>query len=200
MLKPEILVEIVPGFDKADEYAPLIEAAMERFSINTTLRSSMFLAQVAHESGGFRRFVENLNYSARGLQQTWPSHFPMAVAEKYARQPERIANRAYALRMGNGDEASGDGWKYRGQGAIQITGRESITKCLRFLGLDASQPEVLQQPEYAFLSAGWFWETRGLNPVADSGDFKRVTKLINGGLIGLTERVQLWERAKKALA
>ena len=132
-------------------------------------RVAAFLAQIAHESQELNRLVENLNYSAAALMSTWPKRFPtLADAEPYARQPERIANRAYANRLGNGAEQSGDGWRYRGRGIIQVTGRGNYHEIGAALALPLDvQPELLEQPANAALSASWFWKSHLLNPLAD---------------------------------
>ncbi|HHG5650489.1 TPA: glycoside hydrolase family 19 protein, partial [Pseudomonas aeruginosa] len=150
---------------------------------------------------------ENLNYSAQGLAATWPSRYrsadgkPNALALNLARHPQAIANNTYALRNGNGDEASGDGWRYRGRGLLQITGRSNYRAAGAGLGqpLEA-EPELLEQPEWAALSAAWWWSTRGLNELADQGEFATITRRINGGLNGQAERLALWERAKAVLS
>lgn len=178
-----------------------------RFSLTTPTRQSAFLAQAAHESAGFTRLTENLNYSATGLAATWPGRFrgadgqPNALARGLHRRPEAIANVVYANRMGNGPEASGDGWRYRGRGLLQITGRAQYQRCGAALGLPlVEQPDLLAQPEPAVLSAAWFWQVNGLNELADAGDFEAITRRINGGLNGLAERRALWAKFREALA
>ncbi|MGY2160982.1 glycoside hydrolase family 19 protein, partial [Pseudomonas tolaasii] len=157
------------------------------------------IAQVGHESGQLTRLVENLNYSADGLMKTWPSRFDLPRATAAARKPEQIANIAYGGRMGNA--APGDGWKYRGRGLIQVTGKSNYTACGDALGLDlASSPERLEQPQYAALSAAWYWATNGLNTLADGGDLKGITQRINGGQTGAADRADLYARALKVLA
>jgi putative chitinase len=180
---------------------------LRRFSLTTPTRQSAFLAQTAHESAGFTRLTENLNYSATGLATTWPGRFrgadgqPNALARALHRRPEAIANVVYANRMGNGPEASGDGWRYRGRGLLQITGRAQYQRCGAALGLPlVEQPDLLAQPEPAVLSAAWFWQVNGLNELADAGDFEAITRRINGGLNGLAERRALWAKFREALA
>lgn len=198
MISHDALNLIVPG---AGAWAPAISAAAERFAISTPERLAAFIAQTAHESGNFKRLVENLNYSAEGLQKTWPSRFDASTATAYARQPEKIANKVYAGRLGNGDEASGDGWRFRGRGLIQITGRENYHKCGTALGLPLLiRPQLLEEKEAAALSAAWFWATHGCNEIADRGDFTALTKRINGGTHGLQDRRRIWSRAKAVLA
>jgi len=180
---------------------PHVLEAAERFAFGSPARLAMWIAQCGHESGGFKRLVENLNYSADALRKTWAQRFPTdEVAQRYARQPERIANYVYADRIGNGSEASGDGWKYRGRGLIQITGRENYRACGAALGVDLeAEPDLLASDRWAALSAGWFWDVKKLGPPADAGNLELVTRRINGGLKGLEDRRERWERAKRAL-
>lgn len=186
---------------RAAYWAEDLNAAMARFAINTPTRQAAFLAQVSHESAQLTRIVENLNYSAAGLLGTFPQHFSEAEAIALQRQPVAIANRAYAGRIGNGDEASGDGWEYRGRGLIQITGRANYQACGAALGLDlVSEPEQLLQRDTAALSAAWFWQAHGCNELADLGNFKGITRRINGGDHGAAERLALFQRARVALA
>jgi putative chitinase len=166
---------------------------IEQFKIATPLRLAHFLAQCKHESWTFKATRENLNYRPDALKKVFGKYFPGDLATKYAWQPERIANRVYANRLGNGDEASGDGWKYRGGGYIQITGR------VNYAGFDASVVDnIIDRPElvatkYPLLSAAWFWDTRKLNGIADRGgtdtEVTQVTKRVNGGTNGLADRI-----------
>lgn len=193
---------IVPtlSVSKVSEYIPALNGAMQEFSINTPLRQCAFIAQTAHESAGYSAFVENLNYSAKALVATWPSRFTAETAAAYARKPEKIANRAYANRLGNGNESSGDGWRYRGRGVIQITGRSNYQACGTALGLDLlTLPELLEGIPAAFRSAAWFWNSKSLNTLADAGDFVGITKRINGGTNGLEDRLAYYGKAKTAL-
>lgn len=153
-------------------------------------RVAGFLAQIAHESGGFNAVIENLNYSKDGLRKIFPKYFPTdELAAQYARQPQRIANRVYANRMKNGDEASGDGWKFRGRGLIQLTGRDNYTRFAEALDMDIdSTIAYLETPNGAVASAGWFWDNNRLNQFCDRDDFITLTKRINGGTIGLVDR------------
>lgn len=177
-----------------------LDAAMEKFAINTAQRQAMFLAQCSHESAGFRRTSENLNYSAEGLCRVWSKHFDAATAAKYAHKPEAIANHAYAGRNGNEDEASGDGWRYRGRGYIQLTGRANYRQLETALGEDIIEnPDVVAEPRVAAMSAAWFWSYHGLNKLADAGDVAGCTHKINGGLLGLDERKKLYEQALEVL-
>ncbi len=177
-----------------------LNTAMQEFSINTPLRQAAFIAQTAHESIGYTATKENLNYSAAALTATWPTRFQPEVAAMYARQPEKIANRAYGGRLGNGDEASGDGWRYRGRGIIQITGKSNYRECGAGLGLNlVATPELLEEQSNAFRSGAWFWDSRTLSPLADVGDFLAITKKINGGTNGLADRERYYALAKVAL-
>jgi putative chitinase len=166
---------------------PLLET-FEKYDINTPKRQACFIGQAMHESGGFKHMVENLNYSAKGLMATWPSRFPdMDTAEKYERNPEKIANKVYSGRMGNTED--GDGWKYRGRGIFQLTGKENYKNCSDGIGVDLiANPELLQEPKCAALSAGWYYNKRNLNQYADIMDIETMTKRINGGTIGLEDR------------
>ena len=165
-----------------------LNATFQKYNISTSARQAFFIGQCAHESNNFKTLEENLHYSVNGLMRTWPSRFPtLDVATKYANNPEAIANKVYAGRMGNIEE--GDGWRYHGRGLIQLTGRENYANCGFGLGVDLlSNPDWLLDPKYAALSAGWFWGKRGLNSLADAQDFETITKRINGGLIGLDDR------------
>lgn len=167
----------------------------EEFQITSRLRRAHFLAQVAHESGNFKHIEENLNYSATGLMATFSKYFPdMSGALTYQRHPSAIASRVYANRMGNGDESSRDGWKYRGRGYIQLTGKNNYRKFSEYSKIDVvTNPDLLATPELAMRSAGWFWKTNGLNEIADQGTqdeiVKRITKIINGSYNGLEDRL-----------
>lgn len=172
-----------------------IPEVMQKFGVNTPLRLAHFLAQCGHESGGFRLTQENLNYSAKGLMGIFKKYFPTeAIANAYARKPEKIANKVYASRMGNGPEASGEGFKFRGRGFIQLTGKQNYT------AFDATVPEsIVDNPDlvaskYPLASAAWFWNKNGLNAIADQGATTEVvtkcTKRVNGGTIGLADRIK----------
>jgi len=179
----------------ADKWCVSLRYTCSNFDINTPERVAGFLAQVGHESGGFRFTVENLNYRAEALTRIWSSRFPMGVAASYAMQPERIANRAYADRMGNGDETSGDGWKYRGRGLIQLTGKNNYAAFSLAADNEALlKPDLVAEPELAALSAGWFWAENGLNELADDKDIVGMTKRINGGINGLDDRQMRYSR------
>lgn len=169
---------------------PHVNASFGPAQIEAPIRAAMYLAQVAHETAGFSRLEENLNYSAEALCRTWPHRFPtMDVAELFAHNPEKLANETYALRMGNGDRESGEGWKYRGRGGPMLTGRDAYKACEASTGIPLlEQPDLAARPEYAFRVAAWFWMSHHLAELADNGDVRAVTLRWNGGLIGLSER------------
>lgn len=186
-----------------DYLGPLIEA-MDEAQINTPARISAFLAQLGHESADFKFMAENLNYSAESLLKVFPKYFNAQTAAQYARQPERIANRVYASRMGNGPETSGDGWRYRGRGPIQLTGKENyraFTDAVgRKYGVDfVANPDLVAQPRWGFKAAAWYWTTRNLNALADAGNFDQITYRINGGYKGKEDRDARYATAKAAL-
>lgn len=190
-MTPEQIQTVAPKCS-AEWAAALVEAALER-EITTPAREAPWIAQLAHESSGFTRFEENLNYSATRLQEIWPRRFPtQSLALLYARDPEKIANRVYGNRLGNGPEASGDGWRFRGRGPIQITGRENYRRAGQAIGvvLEAA-PELAATPTVGARIAAWYWQSRGCNELADRGEYVAITKAINGGLVGLRDR-ELW--------
>jgi putative chitinase len=165
-----------------------LENTFAKYDISTPQRQAAFIGQCAHESANFKTLQENLNYSAEGLMKTWPSRFPTKeIADQYARQPIKIAGKVYNGRMGNTSEEEAQ--KYLGRGLIQLTGKENYEHCGAAIGVDIiGNPDLLTEPEYAALSAGWFWNKKGLNALADAGDFETMTKRINGGLHGLDDR------------
>ena len=165
-----------------------LEETFSKYEINTPQRQASFIGQCAHESGNFKTLQENLNYSAEGLMKTWPSRFPTKeVADQYARQPAKIAGKVYNGRLGNTSEE--EAAKFLGRGLIQLTGKENYANCGLGIGVDLlSDPTLLLDPRYACLSAGWFWNKKGLNSLADAQDIETMTKRINGGLIGLDDR------------
>jgi len=168
-----------------------IPDVMQKFGIDTPVELAHFLAQCGHESGGFRVVNENLNYSAKGLQGIFKKYFPTAVlAEQYQRKPEKIANRVYASRMGNGDEASGEGFKFRGRGYIQLTGKQNYTAFGKAIGVDIAANPDLVATKYPLLSAAWFFSKNCLSKCKDASDASvlAVTKCVNGGTIGLADR------------
>lgn len=179
--------------------APL-EETFVKYDISTPVRQAAFIGQCAHESGNFKILQENLNYSAEGLMKTWPSRFPTKeVADQYARQPAKIAGKVYNGRMGNTSEE--EAAKYLGRGLIQLTGKENYANCGSGIGVDLlSNPALLLDPRYAALSAGWFWNKKGLNALADAGDAVTITKRINGGALGLDDRLAKTDKALRVLA
>lgn len=198
--------------DVAERWLPHVQAAMERFEINTKNQVAAWLAQTAHESAGYTALVENLNYSADTMAVVWPTRFAEMgpdkkpkknekgknVPNKFAlalhRKPEMIANAVYSNRMGNGNIESGEGWKFRGRGLKQLTGKFNHQKCSEGLGVDlVANPDMLLEPKYAAASAAWFWSVNKCGPLADSGDFVGLTKKINGGTIGLEDRTKRYK-------
>lgn len=188
-----------------------IAAAMDEFQIDSAARQAAFLAQIVHESDGLGRVVENLSYSAPRLVAVWPHHFYLPPDEpngrhdaaQYEHRPEPLANLIYAHRLGNGPETSGDGWRFRGRGLVQLTGRRLYTEAGEALQLDlVNQPDLLQEPEQAARAAGWYWQHISGNALADEGTqdaFERLTVAINGDLIGEDRRFALWKRAGSLL-
>jgi len=177
---------------------PLLDTFI-KYNISTTQRQASFIGQCQHESNNFRTLEENLHYSADGLMRTWPSRFPSRdVAEQFANNPEKIANKVYAGRMGNTED--GDGWAYHGRGLIQLTGRDNYTAAAQSLGYSyIDNPELLLQPKHAVLTAGWFWNKKGLNELADAQEYGQMTKRINGGTLGLDDRIAKITKAKQIL-
>jgi putative chitinase len=204
------------------QYLAPLNATMRRYKIDTYPRITAFLAQIAHESGDFTCVTEGLNYSAYGLASTWPNRYavadgkggylkvvvdgksrnkPNALALQLERKPEAIANTAYASRFGNGPEASGDGWRYRGAGLKQLTFKANHEEFGSAIGLELAQvPDYLRSPEGAARSAGWYWFTRGLNGLADVGAFTKITEKINGGQLGAAQRAAYLERAQRVMS
>lgn len=184
--------------DAAAKWVDAINDCFNKFNINTPLRQCHFLAQVAHESGKFSLLSENFSYSAAGLLKMFSKYFNAAQATAYAKHAAKIANRVYANRYGNGSEASGDGYKYRGRGLIGITFKNNYEAFGKFIGEDvAANPDLLLQPKYAVLAAGWYWNSRNINALADKDDVVAVTKAINGGINGLDSRKAFLAQCKK---
>lgn len=203
-------------------YCKPLNDAMAEFQINTNQRAAMFLAQIDHESGDLAKMEENLNYSADGLANTWRTRYavknadgsypkipvngnmryvPNDLAKRLARNPQAIANNCYADRMGNGNEASGDGWRYRGRGPIMNTGKEAYAKLAKALGIPlVEKPELLGQAPACFRAAAYYWKTSGFNEMADQTLFTKISQAINGGNLGLEDRKKLWVIARNALA
>lgn len=195
------LREVIPKNAYLTYWYHALEQLLPDYEINTPQRMAAFLAQCAHESGGFTALKENLNYRAVTLRKVFPKYFPTdEIASAYAQQQAAIANRVYANRMGNGDEHSGDGFKYCGRGLIQVTGKENYTWFADSLGITPEEAsEYMETFEGATQSACWFWETNNLNTWADKGDIMTLTKRINGGTIGLEDRIKHYEHALHVL-
>lgn len=196
MITKEQFASIVLQKDLTESFYLPLTIACDNYEINTQVRIAAFLSQVMHECMDLRVLSENLNYSASGLLKTFPKYFTPQQAEAYKRDPKRIANRVYANRMGNGDEQSGDGWKYRGRGCIQLTGHDNYKAFSEAIGFDfVLHPDWLTLEKYAMAAAGWYWNERQINEVA--ADVTAATKLVNGGINGLADREM---RYKKYLA
>jgi len=199
--RKEHLQEMIGKNPYLDYWWEAVYSILPEYDINTPERVAAFIAQCAHESGGFRFLKENLNYKAASLQKVFPKYFPDAgTAAAYANKPEKIANRVYANRMGNGDEASGDGWRYCGRGLIQLTGKNNYTFFAGSLDIPIEEAsEYLETFEGAVQSACFFWDQNGLNKWADAKDILTLTKRINGGTIGLEDRKKHYEHALHVL-
>lgn len=195
------LKQLLPKNPYVQYWHEALAQLLPDYEINTAKRIAAFIAQCAHESAGFTALRENLNYRAESLMKVWPRHFPtIEIARQYAHNQERIANRAYANRMGNGDEASGDGWRYCGRGLIQLTGKNNYQAFADSLEMELEDvPEYLATFEGAAQSACWFWESNNLNVWADRGDILTLTKRINGGTIGLEDRIKHYNHALHVL-
>lgn len=173
------------------QWVDALNETFNRFGINTARQQAAFIGQCGHECGNFRILEENLNYRAETLCKLWPKRFPtLEFAKQYERNPRKIANNVYSNRMGNRDEASGDGYRFRGRGCIQLTGHANYYHAGQALGVDfVMEPDLVATPKYAALTAGWFWSTHGCNELAEAGNWVALTKKINGGTIGLDDRV-----------
>lgn len=218
-LTSEILIKCgVKDKETAEKFLPYLNEVLPKFEIDTKLRLAGFIAQTVHESTGWSVLQEGLMYSAEGLANTWPKRYaktlqngsyaknsvgrylPSQKALNLARKPIMIANDCYANRMGNGDVASGDGWKYCGKGLVQTTGKSNYVVLSNATGIDfVKQPELLLEPVYALISAAWFWHANNLNSFADKKDIQGMTKVINGGTIGLDKRIALFNKALVAI-
>jgi putative chitinase len=200
ILTQEQLGQIIPGNPYVEHWYNALAQCLPDYDITTPQRIAGFLAQCAHESGGFTAIKENLNYQAATLSKVWPRLFPPDVAAQYAHNQEKIANRAYGGRMGNGPEESGDGFRFCGRGLIQITGRNNYQAFADSLQMDINDvPAYLATFEGAVQSACWFWEANNLNAVADAGDITRMTKIINGGTLGLDDRTRRYQHALQVM-
>jgi putative chitinase len=202
------------GVKDPDKWLDAVVQTCQEFEIDTLERIAAFIAQTAHESGGYTMLTENLNYKAATLAACWPNRFavlgadkkpikdngklvPTAVANSIAGKPELIANMVYSSRMGNGPAESGEGWKYRGRGLKQLTGKDNYNRCGQALGVDfVGNPDLLLEPLYAARSAGWFWKSNNLSKFADVEDLEGMTKKINGGLIGIADRKARYQKVK----
>ena len=195
--------DLFPNCKDPQGWVDAMNEVFPKYEINTPKRIAAFIAQCGHESGGWRTFSENLNYSAKALDAIFGKYFVRAGrdANDYARQPEKIANVVYANRMDNGDTDSGDGWKYRGRGPIQLTGKANYAAFSADMDVDAldNPDQVSEDKEVALMSAIWFWNKNGLNKYADEGDIKTMTKRINGGYIGLEDRIHHYKEAMEML-
>ena len=201
ILSKEQLAQLIPGNPYINYWYNALEQALPEYDINTPHRVAAYVAQCAHESGGFRALKENLNYRAVTLRKVFPKYFPNdELANAYAQKPAMIANRVYGGRMGNGDEHSGDGFRYCGRGLIQLTGKDNYTRFAESIETPVEDiPEFLATFEGAVQSACWFWETNNLNRWADAGDVLTATKKINGGTIGLEDRIKHYNHALHVL-
>lgn len=200
MVTQELIKNIFPNNKNPDLWADAL-LVLPDYEINTNIRLAAFLSQTGHESNGFTALSENLNYSADGLLKIFGKYFNIETAKMYARKPTMIANKVYANRMGNGSETSGDGWKYRGRGILQVTGKNNYTAFSKWID-DLSvidNPDIVSQPKYAILSAVWFWEINRLNRIADTENILLLTKRINGGTNGLAHRTELYNKIMKEI-
>lgn len=201
MLSLDQIKKLFPQNKNAEELVEVLNKVLPKYEINTKKRIAAFLAQCGHESAGFTVLAENLNYSAEGLCKTFPKRFPsITVSQPYHRQPEKIANKIYSDRMGNGNEASGDGYKFRGRGAIQLTGKDNYSKFST--SIDKSLDDTVKYCETlegAICSAAWFWTINKINDIADKEDLTTMTKKINGGTIGLEDRKKHYTHAMEIL-
>lgn len=203
MLTVEQFKTLYPKSKNPDELVEAMNRVFPIHGITTVKRIAAFIAQCGHESAGWRYFSENLNYSERALNAVFGKYFKKSGRNPahYARQPQKIANLVYANRMGNGNTASGDGWRYRGRGPIQLTGKNNYTSFSKDTGIDAvGDPDILTESiEISLMAALWYWNTNNLNNYADKGDIKGLTKKINGGYIGLEDRIHHYNDALKLL-
>ena len=184
------------------EWVDALNETFTRFNLTTNNQKAMFIGQCGHECGNFRILEENLNYKAATLMRLWPRRFPtLEKANEYSGNAKKIANSVYSLRMGNRDETSGDGYRFRGRGCIQLTGHSNYFHAGKALGVDfVMEPDLVATPKFAALTAGWFWSTHNCNAPADALDYTKVTKIINGGTIGLDDRIKHVQHALAVLA
>jgi|688.fasta_scaffold48618_9 putative chitinase len=196
-----VIKAIFPKYKHPADLAEVLTEQFEKYEINTVNRAAGFLAQCGHESAGFTILKENLNYSADGLTKIFKKYFPtLADATPYARNPQKIANKVYGNRMGNGPESSGDGYKFCGRGAIQLTGKDNYSQFAASVGISLDEAVAdLETLDGAIESACWFWKKNGLNAICDADDILKMTKRINGGTIGLEDRKKHYAEAKHLL-
>ena len=189
--------QLLQGNPHAQSWYDALCDELPKYQITTPARVAMFMAQTGHESGNYTALVENLNYKPQALMAIWKKRFPtLDIANEYAHNPEKIANRAYCDRMGNGSEESGDGWKFHGRGLIQLTGRSLYEAFAKEIGKDLDEcVDYCETPDGAVESACFFWEHHGLNAVADQGNIEHATKIINGGLLGIEDRTARYNHA-----
>jgi putative chitinase len=185
-----------------EQWLDALNETFARFDISTPIRQASFIGQCGHECGSFKVLEENLNYRAETLMKLWSKRFPtLEIANQYAKNPKKIANMVYANRMGNRDEASGDGYRFRGRGCIQLTGHANYFHAGKACDEDfVMNPDLVATPKYAAMTAGWFWSTHKLNQYADGSDFLMMTKKINGGTIGLQDRINHINHALNIIA
>ena len=184
------------------EWVPALNDTFAKFQIATVRQQASFIGQCSHECGNFKILQENLNYRAATLMKLWPKRFPtQEIANSYEKNPKKIANMVYSSRMGNRDETSGDGYRFRGRGCIQLTGHSNYFHAGQACGVDfVMNPDLVGTPQYAAMTAGWFWSTHNCNPLAENQDWIALTKKINGGVIGLDDRIKQTERAVAVLS
>jgi len=201
ILTDQQLGQLIPGNKYVHEWHEAMAQCLPDYDINTPLRIAAFVAQCGHESGNFTAIKENLNYRAETLTKVWPRLFPtLDVANQYAHKPEMIANRAYGGRMGNGPEATGDGFKFCGRGLIQLTGRNNYQAFAESLEMSIDDvPAYLLTFEGCVQSACWFWESNNLNALADIKNMEKITKVINGGTLGMDDRLKRYQKALQVL-
>lgn len=197
MVNKEQLAKLQIG----EQWVDALNATFSKFNISTPIQQAAFIGQCGHECGQFKVLEENLNYRAETLMKLWPKRFPtLDIANQYARNPKKIANMVYSNRMGNRDEASGDGYRFRGRGCIQLTGHANYFHAGQALGIDfVMEPDLVATPMYAAMTAGWFWDTHKLNDIANQRNYVAMTKKINGGTIGLDDRVKHINHALEVL-
>lgn len=197
MVDRDLISSVMPNNNNPELWANLLNEVLEEYEINSVERIAAFISQTSHESLDYTALVENLNYSARGLRGTFGKYFTESQALAYQRKPQSIASRVYANRMGNSDEQSGDGWLYRGRGIVGVTGKNNYAACSQFIfesDVLISEPHLLEEPIYALRSGCWYWSSNNLNLIADTGDVAKLTRRINGGQNGLSDRIERYNK------